>query len=295
MNSFLKAKRYSKGRFIIRPGLERAVQVEEYISRLEFLRVDERHRVHTRNKQHRVYSFHLDAAGKDVMMKVFWLSPQYPLLRRIDVWFSRFLRDRCRKAFFGALELENAGINTFKPLAYWSCRKSPFYAEKYLLYERIPAAFSIREYKNRMRDKMTEEQEKVVNVLIEKMADTVAEMHRKNLKHGDIASCNFLVTVQSQGGELKFSQVLSDCRISVIDTDRVCRRNISFFFLKRVIDLKSLKPLDLDTDDERRVFLKKYLGADYSNFWWRVFDFWWRGDYRLFRRAYHWLFSLASK
>jgi len=70
----------------------------------------------------------------------------------------------------------------------------------------------------------------------------------------------------------------------VIDTDKVSKSRIRQPFLKRMLDLKSLKPIHLDPH-ERRVFLKKYLKEEYSEFWLRVFEFWYQGKYRLFRRA----------
>jgi hypothetical protein len=116
------------------------------------------------------------------------------------------------------------------------------------------------------------------------MADVAAKMHSNYLRHGDLAFGNFLVGMDASGEVLKTSNPSNRPTLYVIDTDKVSSSRLRHPWLKRMFDLKSLKPINFDPR-ERQIFLKKYLAEDYSRFWMRVFEFWHLGRYRLFHRA----------
>jgi len=276
----LVRKRYAGGTFMLRKGVAENVRLEEYISRLEFLSVDEKNRIPTHNKRYLVYSMSISPLAKEYIMKISLVSREYRLLRRLNVFLSQWLRDYARTALLGALALENAGISTIKPVACWRHRESVLGVRSYLLYEKIPAVFSVRDYKLRVLAGDPEGREEVLDVLIEKMADVVASVHRSNLRHDDVASGNFLVSVRegtpgTADARLKYA-------VSVIDTDHVKRVWWPTAFLRCFFGLKCLRRLDFD-EKRRKAFLMRYLGDGYGQFWWKVHEFWRRGGNRPLR------------
>ena len=282
-------RRYSYGTYLIRSGPAEGPRIEAYIVGRKFLQLDEKDRLHTRNRQHRLYAFHLPEIGRDVVLKIYALDPSYPPMRKLEIWASRLFKDRCKGAFDGALALQRAGIATFTPLARWTYRKSWLETERYLLYEKIPAPISVGQYRDRVKGEKSSSQNQALEVLIEGMAEVAAKMHSSHLRHGDLAFGNFLVNIDPSV-EAWSAIDSSNCPVLyVIDTDKVSTSRLRHPFLKRVLDLKSLKPINFEPH-ERKIFLKKYLAADYSPFWLRVFEFWHHGRYRLFRRfKKHWL------
>lgn len=280
--------RYSHGRYILPSGAEKYEAVIAYITKMEFLKLNEAHRIYTRNRQHRLYSFYLRGIGKKVVLKIYWLDPTYSFMRRLLIWISEFLKDRCKASFFGALALREAGIETFRPLACWSYRKSWYLKENYLLYEEISADFSIREYRNDVTAKMNANQRKVLDHLISGMAAAAEKIHQQNIRHGDLAFCNFLVKFPEADNNTNPKDYAGPPQFYVIDTDRVSRSLIRIPLVKRILDIKSLRSIHLDSH-EKEIFFKKYLGRDYSQGWVNVFDFFYHGRHRLFRRFSHWL------
>lgn len=270
-------KPYTRGTYMVRPDHPEREQIEAYITQSGFLNLDDSQRIPTRNRQHRLYSFHLPAIDREVMLKIHWLDPSYSRYRRLEIWLSHMLKNRCERSFYGALALKRAGINTLTPLAYWSCKRTWLHSESYLLYEKIPADYTLLDYRRRIQDNMTLARRHRLDRLIEEMAEAAAAMHSHHLRHGDLAFGNFLV-----------HDLGKDSVLYIIDTDQVSASRSWGSWLKRVLDLKSLKPIHLDAH-ERRVFLKKYLGKNYTEFWLKVFLFWQKGKYRFFRRAYKWL------
>jgi hypothetical protein len=272
---------------VIRPDIPGEKQIISFITECDFLCIREYHQIATRNRQHRLYSFYLPAIGRDVVMKIHWVDPTYPLFRRIEICISSIFKNRCKFSFYGALTLQNAGVRTLNPLAYWSYGTSRFLSEQYFLYEKIHADFSMLEYRNHIKKKPTPAHRQTLDGMIEGMADLAATIHRHNLRHGDLAFGNILVDLNQAPGELNEIPRTASPSLYIIDTDQVRFNRCWNIFLKKILDLRSLKPIHLD-NREQRIFFKKYFNKNDVDFWIRVFRFWQRGKHRVFRRIRHW-------
>ena len=188
----MRKKKYARGRYILPSDAENSHAIAAFITGLAFLKLSETHRIFTRNRQHRLYSFRLPEIEKDVILKVYGPDPSYSLLRRLTIRVTGFFKDRGKASFFGALALRKSGIHTYRPLACWTYKSSWYDRETYLLYEKILADFAIREYRNELKSKQKDSHH-MLDPLIEGMAVTAAHLHRRNMRHGDLAFCNFLV------------------------------------------------------------------------------------------------------
>jgi hypothetical protein len=279
----LERGRYSHGWFLIRRDQPESARVKDFILDREFLAVPEARRIPTHNKRYRVWSLRIVPFEHEFIMKATWNNPAYRPLRRLNVMLSNRLRCYSGRALLGALALERAGVATIRPLACWRHRCAWWAAgESFLLYEKVPAQYSVRDFRlNKMR--LPEERHRaVVDMLIDKLADIMAAIHGNGLRHDDTASGNFLV--RSEGHAAGTADLRGDCVVTVIDTDHVAESRWPTAFLRRFFALRCLRRLDFDEAGRRR-FLERYFGEDYREFWWRVHEFWRRGGNRPLRAA----------
>jgi len=223
-------------------------------------------RLATRNPRYEVWAFPLPGTSTDVILKIAQAAPaSYPPARRLNALVSHLLRDPARRAANGARLLAAAGVPTYRPLACWQARRAGRFRDSFLLYAAIPALRSLREIK--LHDPGA------LAPMVEPLADLVARLHARGLRHDDLACGNFLV------GE--------NGRLHLIDTDHVHRaRRLGIPALKRFFDLNDLRRLDLD-EPLRREFLRRYLGGRDSAFWWRAHLFWRHGGNRPLRWLRH--------
>jgi len=273
----LRKKRYSGGRLLLRRGPD-DVHIEDFVTRLRFLDTAEAEEFPTRNLQHRLFSFALPGAGKKVVMKTFWPQSDYRLGRRINIWLHNLVCGEARRAFFGALKLEHAGIAGVRALAQWTYRRSPFAAEGYLLYEEVQAERTLRDVALRAYGGEDPEARQELASLVDSLAALVATLHSAGLSHDDLATGNFLVAGDNDAVP----------RLFLLDSERVRTRHVHLPGIKRALDLNDLRRLNLD-EALRRKFLRLYMGDAYSENWWKVLEFWRRGGNRPFRTALKWL------
>ncbi|HOU21702.1 MAG: hypothetical protein KBC66_07810 [Kiritimatiellae bacterium] len=224
----------------------------------------------TRNPRYRLYEFSLVGTQTRCILKIARAAPEtYRPARLLGVWFSHLTRDPARRAYRGARLLARHGIPTFRPLACWRARTAGFWPDSFLLYAKINARFSLRDFLLGATGLSPEENAQSLAMLTESFADLVAHMHRQGVLHNDLACGNFLVDDHNL--------------IHVIDADHVRYSPLRWPpGLKRFFDLNDLRRLNLH-EPLQRIFLHRYLGGRHSNFWWRVFLFWHRGGNRPIR------------
>lgn len=212
-------------------------------------------------------------------MKVTKLDPRESLWRKID-WYQRKLRKNYAEiAFRGALRLENAGIDTGKPVAFWSYGTSWWNEESYFLYEHVDAGRIGRYNKSALSVTWRFEQ-LIFRCMVEKTIAMVRRLHAHGLRHGDIHSGNALVDFDPEGCTLNEHAISSRLRVYLIDTDHVSKAGVTLPGIKPFFDLRCLHCIDFHAYG-RRCFLKNYLGGDYRVWWWWVLNFWSRGGVRL--------------
>jgi len=267
----LDSIKYSGGSFVVQSGLDCREALQAYIANCDFLHLPEESRIYTHNKRYRVYAFYLSAAERDVILKVSWANPEYGCLRRLNILWHQWFKNYAKSAFFGALALNRIGIRTIRPLAYWSYRTSALGIEQWFLYEKRPAVSSVLDLVRECEGCDDCVKSEMLDAVIDRMADIVRSMHAHKFRHDDIAAGNFLIEI----GDLTApeSDPVRRYNVSVIDTDHITYSRFRFGLLKRILDLRDLRRLNLSREGQRR-FMKRYLGEDYSEKWWNVFVFW---------------------
>ena len=218
-------------------------------------------RLPTRNPRYEVYAFPLPGLGTPCILKIAQAAPAgHRFFRRLEALVSQQVRDPARRALRGARLLAQNGLPTLRPLACWTARRGGFFRDSFFLYTRIPARHSLKDYKLGTTGLDPAENARAFDALVAPLAELVAELHRRGLRHDDLACGNFLVG--------------DDGALRLVDTDHVhAVRLRKFPRWKRCFDLNDLRRLDLD-DARLDVFLRRYLGAEDSPGWRRVFAFW---------------------
>ncbi|HOO21959.1 MAG TPA: lipopolysaccharide kinase InaA family protein [Kiritimatiellia bacterium] len=238
-----------------------AAEVRDFIATGRWRETGAFARLPTRNPRYEVYSLVLPASQTACILKIAAAAPAgHRPARRLNTLASHLLRDPSRRALLGARRLAEAGVPTYRPLACWQARRASRWRDSFLLYAQIPARFTLRHCLLGTAGLPPDENARALQQFSRQLADVIAAMHRRGLRHDDLACGNFLIA--------------DDGTIHLIDTDHVHPVRLRFpRFLKRFFDLDDLRRLDLP-EPLRREFLRRYLGDRDSPFWWRVHLFW---------------------
>src|SRR5690606_11683698 len=140
-------------------------------------------RTPSQRKRHRLYYFDFPSLGIPCVLKVDQVDSGYSWWRRQELRLTGLLRDNARRSYEGALALEQAGLETMRPLAHWTYRASRFYREGYFLYQAIETDLGIKRYRDSIADAPSPEQLDNFNRLIEMMARLTRRMHDAGLRH----------------------------------------------------------------------------------------------------------------
>lgn len=256
--------RYAHGVYALRADLPDVRDIERYIRDASFLHIDEASRIQTRNRRYRVYMFPFLSSGIEAVLKVSWDNPAYPRWRRLGIRMTEIFNDRSEAAFLGALTLLKEGVPTIKPLACWTYEPAGGSRESYFLYEKIDAAYSVRDLKGKGP---TGEQ---LTSTIEQVAQLVRQFHKMSLWHSDLSLSNFLVA--SPVGHAMESGGQDHTPIFLIDTDSVKKRRFRLPFFARIREINALRRMNLAPVEIER-FLRHYLGTSYRPSWLMVYHF----------------------
>ncbi|NIM91266.1 MAG: hypothetical protein GTO17_09995 [Candidatus Aminicenantes bacterium] len=171
--------------------------------------------------------------------------------RGVNKLKSLFLPSKALRAWKGAVNLIERGIDTPFPIAFLEKRKRGFLEQSFYLAEKIEEAEEIRSL-------FLKSSPEKLKPLLTGLADHLSVYHQKGVLHRDLSDGNILVKEDEKG----------KTRFYFLDTNRIrFPRKISL--LKRVKNLIRLGvPLPFQS-----FFLKQYLGEDRRCLW-----FWYRAN-----------------
>lgn len=160
-------------------------------------RVASRRVIHDNNR-HEITELQFHPGGAKYILKHHRYGSQYPVFRKISFALRTLRTDYSRRAALGARLLEQAGVTTPKPTAYWH-RWSPFGCrQSFLLYEKHPAATTLAGFRARFPADVSPLAKETNELLLEKMVAIARRVHDAGLIHNDIATHNILV--DTRGG-----------------------------------------------------------------------------------------------
>ena len=138
------AFQYALGNYLIHPAHTNNEALESWIRELQFEQYElpeNRMQQHSR-KRNSLYTFHLPAINKDVVLKVSQTSANYRWYRKLNLLLTNLFKNYSQNAYYGSIALEKIGVDSIQTLAYWSCKRQNQSTKSYLLYEKIPASMS---------------------------------------------------------------------------------------------------------------------------------------------------------
>ena len=251
----------------VTPECRNSSDLKEFIQLLRFDELDASCRTH-RNTRNSIYMMHVPCLDCEVVIKRCDPAPDYHLHRRISFYFRQLFRNYGKRSYCGAQLLNQAGIASFEPLAYWKLCVGFLCYQSCLMYKKIEADFSVRDYMERLYQPTEPEAAKQLYSLFEEMALICRHIHDQRLLHGDLVPNNFLVSANTWTDKGTTIRI-----VAVIDTDHTRRCLFPGSFLPRVQAMHCLRRLSFNSAT-RRLFLQRYFRDDYQSYWNRVLDFW---------------------
>ncbi len=210
-----------------------------------------------------------------LVLKVFGETDKASLSRRLEIKVSSFLKNMARQSYEGAQGLLEVGVNTPRPVAYWSEYRGSMTRYDLYVYEYVPSQNTLQKIRRSIDPEPCLEDQLCFNQLVSRMAWMTRRIHDAGLRHGDFATHNFLVQ--------------DDMSLVILDTDHI-KKTRTRGMLKYFLDMHCMKRLGFDYEGQL-FFLREYLGRRPSKLEWLLFRFWTKGGFRMQR----WLKSSRKK
>lgn len=281
----MKKQSYSYGKLLINNAFLYDGSTEEWIRGKQFLkyektqfRLDKKSR-----KRNKLYCFDYEPENCSVIMKVSQISQHYRLGRKINLFLTSLYKDYNYRSCISSIRLQQAGVDTIMPIAYWTFGSSLLNRKSYLLYQKVESELTVFELcKHILQSEMTNK-DMLIETIANRCAGIVKKIHAANIRHDDPHGNNILTDLGPQNlAQLGVEDILN-ARFTLIDNDRCTLARPLTPALKRFFDLKCLvrfRICELSQQD----LLRLYLGEEYRACWWRVFCFWDSGGFSIRKR-----------
>ena len=214
----------------------------------------------------KLYKFMLTEINREVVMKVVYIN--------CDEWKYRFklilrhyLRASNRKAFCCCEKAYSHNLATPEPLAYWKKNDSVTRFRTYFLYQYVKSFPWLSVYEELRKAGDVDSNQKS-DLIIQKIINALASLHRQGVRHGDVIPYNILMSMQG-------TDKLSNAKVYFVDYDNASLTKIKYpTFIRRFFDIKDLWKMRID-DNSPYDMLKLYLRSDYHP-WWNIALIFWR-------------------
>lgn len=274
---------YALGKFLIHPAHTNNEALESWIRELQFEQYElpeNRMQQHSR-KRNMLYTFHLPAINKEVVLKVSQTSPHYRWYRKLNLLLTNLVKNYSLNAYYGSIALENIGVDSIKTLAYWTCKRQKQSTKSYLLYEKIPASMSAYDLCRQLVEKNSNAGE-IIHVLAKKLAATVRKIHNNDLRHGDPHAGNFLLATPVTFIEQLTTDAVEQFHFVLIDLDKIQFSEQEKPWLRRIRNLRCLRRFRVHNIEGSKG-LEYYLDNPPGLLDKAILHFWMRGGFNLYK------------
>ena len=278
----MNLKIYSHGRYSINPNISDPLAIEKWIKEKQFANYekDEFHLGYKSRKRNTLYSFKNKISDQYLVMKVSEISQNYKFWRKVDLFLTSLYKDYNYNSYRGSIDLQNAGVDTVMPMAYWTMKKTIFNRKSYFLYEKIASDTNVTQLCSALSTSSNPHKNKLINIIINRCINIVKKIHTANIRHGDPHGGNILTSLNADYVNDLDEEKLSNAHFILIDNDRCTSARSSPIFLKKFLDIKCLARFNVG-DVSQSDLLKLYFEDDYKNYWHAVLSFWLRGGFNI--------------
>lgn len=276
---------YSHGKFLINRAMPSCHMTEEWIQEKQFLEYEiDQFQLDTKSrKRNRLYSFDYEPANCRVIMKVSQISRHYKLARRVNLYFTSLFKDYNYRSYIGSLRLQQAGIDTIKPIAYWTFRSSWLKRRSYLLYQKVESELTVSELCRHILQSGGDGGDVLIEAIANRCVEIVRNIHAGNIRHDDPHDRNILTDLRHQDiAELSVEDIMK-AKFTLIDNDRCTFSRTVSPSLKRFFDIKCLARFSI-CEIPKQELLRLYLKEDYRTYWSHVLSFWNSGGFNFHKK-----------
>lgn len=276
---------YSHGKFSTNKSFSGHKSIENWIQEEQFLKYEESEFQLGKKsrKRNQLYCFHSEHTNSSVIMKVSEISKDYKFWRKVDLFITSLFKDYNYNSFIGTTKLQEAGVDTIKPIAYWTHITSWLNRKSYFLYEKVESELTVAELCNEIISTQIRNKNDLINIITERCVEIVQKIHTANIRHDDPHGGNILTNLKYKNINNVSVEDIRSAKFTLIDNDRCTSAHSVTATLKRFYDLKCLIRFNI-CQIPPRVLLQLYLGNEYRTYWWYVLSFWKSGGFSIKKR-----------
>ena len=274
---------YSHGELLVNKDLPSYELTEKWIRNKQFLKYELTQLLLKKKggrKRNRLYCFCHDCVQCDVVMKVSQIDQSYKFWRKVDLFITGLFKDYNYRGYIGSLKMQEAGIDTIEPIAYWTYKPSWFSRKSYLLYKKIESELTVAQLCNKIHFSDIKEKDILIKAVVNRCVSIVRGIHAANIRHDDPHGNNILIDLKDADIAALDEEKINNARFTLIDNDRCTSARIVIPRVKLFFDLKCLARFQI-CELPPEELLQQYLGEEYRIYWWYVVNFWISGGFKL--------------
>ena len=235
-------------------------------------------------KRNRLYCLNYVPVGCNAVMKVSQISQGYKFWRKIDLFITGLFKDYNYRSYVGSTQLQKAGVDTIRPIAYWTFKSSWLNRKSYLLYQKVESELTVSELCRYICKSEVLNKGALIETIANRCVDIVKKIHMASVRHDDPHGGNILTNLRCQDIPSLDVEDIKNARFTLIDNDRCTHARIMTPVLKRFFDLKCLVRFRI-CEFPQQELLRLYLKEDYRTYWWHVLGFWRSGGFSIRKRV----------
>ena len=281
----MKKQSYPHGNFLINNCFPSYKLTEKWIREKQFLKYEtaQLQLGKKSRKRNQLYCFDYEPANCSVVMKVSQISPHYKFARKVDLFITNLFKDYNHRSYIGSLRLQQAGVDTIKPVAYWTFKSSLLNRKSYLLYKKVESELTVSELCKHILQSKEEDKDILIEAIADRCVGIVKKIHAGNVRHDDPHDRNILTDLTRRDIAELSVESIAKARFTLIDNDRCTLSRTVNPVLKRFFDIKCLVRFSI-CEIPKQELLRLYLKEDYRTYWWHVLNFWRTGGFNLHKR-----------
>ena len=234
-------------------------------------------------KRNKLYCFHYSPADCDVIMKVSQISEHYKFRRKLNLFVTSLYKDYNYRSYIGSIYLQQAKVDTIKPIACWTCRLSWLNRKSYILYKKVEGKLTVSELYSVITQSGLPNKDVLVKAIAIRCVEIVKNIHAASIRHDDPHGGSILTSLSCEDVAKLSTEDIINTRLTLIDNDRCTFARTLPTVFKRFFDLKCLARFTV-CRISRKELLQLYLGEEYRTYWWYVLNFWGSGGFSIYKR-----------
>ena len=273
------------GKVLINTSLSYHKSIEKWIQDEQFRKHEvEQFRLSKKSrKRNKLYCFYNEITSKDVVMKVSQISKEYKFWRKVDLFISSLFKDYNFNSYKCSIILQEAGIDTIIPIAYWAHGGSWINRKSYFLYEKVESNLTVAELCNKIITSDMDNKKDLVEAIANRCVKLVKNIHAANIRHDDPHGGNILTNIEPAEINNIDVERIKKAKFILIDNDRCTTASTTTTTLKLFYDLKCLARFNVCQIPQKNL-LRLYLGNEFKTYWWYVLNFWISGGFNIKKR-----------